>query len=166
MPNCPNPGHLKNRSFYYIEYGLDLTFATITWSVCNEIYHNACRYEYITFQILSHLHKQYIFDANNKRPKGSMSVTWVQWTHQKFDFEMEQKQQHFIPHAVHLVCCWSLPVWRISLLEEGDPLDLFLPRPGSVPGRIWSKNNNTCKGPWILHPYQVSSKSIKRFWKS
>ena len=27
------------------------------------------------------------------------------------------------------------------------------------------KNNNTCKGPWVLHPYQVSSKSIKRFWR-
>ena len=46
-----------------------------------------------------------------------------------------------------------------------DPHDLFLPRPGSAPGRIWPKNNNTCKGPWVLHAYQVSSKSIKRFWR-
>ena len=45
------------------------------------------------------------------------------------------------------------------------PHDLFLPRPGSTPGRIWPKNNNTCKGPWVLHPYQVSSKSIKQFWR-
>ena len=28
-----------------------------------------------------------------------------------------------------------------------------------------AKNNNTCKGPLVLHPYQVSSKSIKRFWR-
>ena len=52
-----------------------------------------------------------------------------------------------------------------KFLEEGDPRDLFSPRPGSAPGRIWPKNNNTCKGPWVLHPYQVSSKSIKRFWR-
>ena len=23
-----------------------------------------------------------------------------------------------------------------------------------------------CNGPWVLHPYQVSSKSIKQFWRS
>ena len=34
-----------------------------------------------------------------------------------------------------------------KFLEEGDPFDLFLPRPGSAPWRIWPKNNNTCKGP-------------------
>ena len=70
---------------------------------------------------------------------------------------------------MHSVCCCSLPVWRRSFLKKGTPCDLFLPRPGSAPGRIWPKNNNTCKGPWVLHPYQVSSKSIKRFlrrsWK-
>ena len=52
-----------------------------------------------------------------------------------------------------------------KLLKEEDPRDLFLSRPGSAPGRIWPKNNNTCKGPWVLHPYQVSSKSIKQFWR-
>ena len=41
----------------------------------------------------------------------------------------------------------------------------FGPALGSAPGRIWPKNNNTCKGPWVLHPYQVSSKSIWRFWR-
>ena len=49
--------------------------------------------------------------------------------------------------------------------EEGDPRDIFWPRPGSALRRIWPKNNNTCKGPWVLHPYQVSSKSIKQFWR-
>ena len=58
-----------------------------------------------------------------------------------------------------------LGTFSILLLEEGDPRDLFWPRPGSAPGGNWPKNNNTCKGPWVLHPYQVSSKSIKRFWR-
>ena len=66
---------------------------------------------------------------------------------------------------MHSVCRCSLPVWRRSFLKKGTPCDLFLPRPGSAPGRIWPKNNNTCKGPWVLHPYQVSSKSIKWFWR-
>ena len=66
---------------------------------------------------------------------------------------------------MHLVCCCSLPVWRRSFLKKGTPRDLFWPRPGSAPGGIWPKNNNTCKGPWVLHSYQVSSKSIKRFWR-
>ena len=66
---------------------------------------------------------------------------------------------------MHLVCCCSLPVWRRSFLKKGTPCDLFWPCPGSAPGGIWPKNNNTCQGPWVLHPYQVSSKSIKRFWR-
>ena len=66
---------------------------------------------------------------------------------------------------MHSVCCCSLPVWRRRFLKKGTPRDLFLPRPGSAPGRIWPKNNNTCKGPWVLHTYQVSSKSIKQFWR-
>ena len=38
--------------------------ATRTWSVCNEMYHNVFRYEYLTFQTQIHLHKQYIFHTN------------------------------------------------------------------------------------------------------
>ena len=66
---------------------------------------------------------------------------------------------------MHSVCRCSFPVWRSSFLKKGTPRDLFLPRPGSAPGGIWPKNNNTCKGPWVLHAYQVSSKSIKRIWR-
>ena len=66
---------------------------------------------------------------------------------------------------MHLVCRCSLPVWRRSFLKKGTPRDLFWPHPGSAPGRIWPINNNTCKGPWVLHSYHVSSKSIKRFWR-
>ena len=91
-------------------------------------------------------------------------------TRQKFDFGMDPKITTLLPTclwiiAMHSVCCCSLPVWRRRFLKKGTPHDLFLPRPGSAPGRIWPKNNNTCKGPWVLHPYQVSSKSIKRFWR-
>ena len=57
-------------------------------------------------------------------------------------------------------CAFRLSLWPSGLkkkfLKEGDPRDLFLPRPGSAPWWIWPKNNNTCKGPWVLHPYQVS----------
>ena len=35
-----------------------------TWSVCNEMYHNVFRYEYLAIQTQIHLHKQYIFDTN------------------------------------------------------------------------------------------------------
>ena len=91
-------------------------------------------------------------------------------TRQKFDFRMEPKITTLLPTcfeiiAMHSVCHCSLPVWRRSFLMKGIPRDLFLPCPGSAPGRIWPKNNNTCKGPWVLHPHQVSSKSIKRFWR-
>ena len=53
-------------------------------------------------------------------------------------------------------------IW--SSLKKETPWS-NLARPGSAPGQIWPKNNNTCKGPWVLHSYQVSSKSIKRFWR-
>ena len=66
---------------------------------------------------------------------------------------------------MHLVCCCSLPVWIRSFLKKGTTCDLFWPHPGSTPGRIWPKNNNTCKGSWLLHPYLVSSKSITWFWR-
>ena len=91
-------------------------------------------------------------------------------TRQKFDFGMEPNITTLLPTcfliiAMHSVCRCSLLIWRRSFLKKGTPRDLFLPRPGSAPGRIWPKNNNICKGPWVLHPYQVSSKSIKRYWR-
>ena len=91
-------------------------------------------------------------------------------TRQKFELGMEPKVTTLLPTcfqiiAMHSVCRCSLPVWRRSFLKKGTPRDLFWPRPGSAPGGIWPKYNNTCKGPWVLHPYQVSSKSIKWFWR-
>ena len=38
---------------------------------------------------------------------------------------------------------------------EGNPRDLFWPRPGSTPGRIWPKSQYKCAGSWVLYPYQV-----------
>ena len=38
--------------------------ATRTWSVCNEMYHNVFRYEYLTFKTQIHIHKRYIVDTN------------------------------------------------------------------------------------------------------
>ena len=39
-------------------------------------------------------------------------------------------------------------------------------RRGTPPlGGSGRKTTTLCKGPWVLHPYQVSSKSIKRFWR-
>ena len=35
--------------------------ATRTRSVCNEMFHNVFRYEYLTCQTQIHLHKQYIY---------------------------------------------------------------------------------------------------------
>ena len=66
---------------------------------------------------------------------------------------------------MHWVCCCSLPIWRRSPLEKGPIIGQFLPRPWSTPGLSLPKRLNTGAGPWVLHPYQVSSKSIERFWK-
>ena len=54
-----------------------------------------------------------------------------------------QKEQHFFSLALRSLLCirfveCSLLVWR-SFLKKGTPLDLFLPHPGSAPGRIWPK---------------------------
>ena len=56
-----------------------------------------------------------------------------------------------------------LRVCKHEFRALGPPVTYFGP---ALDGRIWPKNNNTCKGPWVLLPYQVSSKSIKRFWRS
>ena len=45
-------------------YRFNHSRATRAWSVCNEMYHNVFRYEYLTFQTQIHLHKQYICDTN------------------------------------------------------------------------------------------------------
>ena len=78
--------------------------------------------------------------------------------------EWNQKYKHFFPHA-------SRSLLRIRFVavafrsEEEVSWRRGPPWPILAPPWNWPKNNNTCKGPWVLHPYQVLSKSIKRFWR-
>ena len=86
-------------------------------------------------------------------------------TRQIFDLKMEPKTTTLLPicfkiTAMHSIYCWSLPIWRRSPLEKGPLIDLFLPSPGSAPARGLPKSLNTGAGPWVLYPYQVSSRSI------
>ena len=64
---------------------------------------------------------------------------------------------------MHSVLRCSLQVWRRSLLKK-ETLMTYFGSPWIHP-LIWRKHNNTCKGPWVLHPYQISSKSIQQFWR-
>ena len=63
----------------------------------------------------------------------------------------------------------SLPVCRRRLSKKDPLYYLSFPFPGDAPWNIWAKNNNTCKGPRVLHPYQVSSNPFgglcRRSWK-
>ena len=65
---------------------------------------------------------------------------------------------------MHLVCCCGHPVWGRSFWKKATLRDLCLPAMGPHFGGSCRKNNNTYTEPWALHVYQVSSKSIKRFW--
>ena len=62
---------------------------------------------------------------------------------------------------------FGLLLWPNNLkkkfFKEGDPSPLTYFCPGSAPGRIWPKCLKTCKRPWVLHSYQVSSKSIEPY---
>ena len=56
-------------------------------------------------------------ERRNKRPKGPLSLTWVQSTLQKFDFRMEPKTTTLHPTcfkitAFHSVRCYNLLGWR------------------------------------------------------
>ena len=62
--------------------------------------------------------------------------------------------------AMYTVRWCSLQVWRISPLEKGPLVNLFLHHPGAAPGWSVPKSLYTGVGPWVLHLYQVSQKSI------
>ena len=75
--------------------------------------------------------------------------------------EWNQKQQHFITHALDYCYEFGLLLWPSGLkkfFEEGDPPPWWpiWPRPRSAPGQIWPKHLYACARPWALHPYQVS----------
>ena len=80
---------------------------------------------------------------------------------QKFEFRMKPKLQLFFPNASRsLLCIWFAVVAFQSeeevLWRRGPPWPNLAP-PWIRPWADLSKNNNTCKGPRVLHPYQVSS---------
>ena len=58
---------------------------------------------------------------------------------------------------------FSLTTDLKKFFEEGAPPWPILALPWIRPWVDLSKNNNTCKGPRVLHPYQDASKSIERF---
>ena len=64
---------------------------------------------------------------------------------------------------MHSVCWCSLQAGEVVFLRRVPSWHIFTP-PWIRLGRIWLKNNNTCNGSWVLHAYQVSSKSNKRLW--
>ena len=67
--------------------------------------------------------------------------------------------------AMYSVCCYSLLVWRRSSLKKGTPVTYFGPALGPPLGGSGRKTTTLVKRPWVLHPFQVSSKYIKRFWR-
>ena len=92
----------------------------------------------------------------------STSVNKLDWRVKNLTSEWNQKQQHFISHAFRSLLCIRFVAVAFQSEEEvfeeetPSPFDLFLPHPGSAPGRIWPKHLNACAGSWELHPYQVS----------
>ena len=85
---------------------------------------------------------------------------------QNFDFWTEPKITTFLhTSTIHLGCpCIPPP----SVEEIYQRMGTFWPTFACGGATCWwirTKNNNTCRGSWVLHPYQVSLKSIKRFWR-
>ena len=80
-----------------------------------------------------------------------------------------KKWQHFFPNASRSLLCIRFVAIAFQseekvLLRRGPPWPIL-----ALPWiRHWAdlaENNNTCKEPWVPPPYQVSPKSIKRFWR-
>ena len=98
----------------------------------------------------------------NKRPKGPLSLTWVQWTCQKFDFGMEPKTTTLLPTcfkiiAMHSVCCCSLPVRRLSFFKKGTPTTYFCPALDPPLGRYGQNTLMRMNG----HEYFIPTKFRK-----
>ena len=90
-------------------------------------------------------------------------------TKSKKTSEGNKKQQHFFPHASRSLLCIRFVAVAFRFEEEVSwrrgPLWPIFTQPWIRHKADLAKNNKTCKGPWVLHPYQVSTKSIKRFWR-
>ena len=64
--------------------------------------------------------------------------------------------------VLHIMQVWNL----YNVIATKMNIQCFHEKETRAPrGLDLAENNNTCKGPWVIHIYQVSSKSIKRFWR-
>ena len=120
IPNCPNKGIWKTSSFFccirrvphlHYLYRFYHKHTIHTWSVCNEMYHNVLRYEYLTFQTQIPLHKQYIFDTDNIQSEYAFL----------FPFSIFQRTPHDIPIGsqliFHSIPCIMKPVCVLFFSE-------------------------------------------------
>jgi len=88
--------------------------------------------------------------------------------HQKFNFRLELKttpllRTSFYTTLMHSIYHSMQKVRKRIWSEEGPLWGLFCPTLDPPLG--WPGNHNTCRRPWVLYSYQVSSKSIKQFWR-
>ena len=82
--------------------------------------------------------------------------------------EWNQNYQHFLTHPSRLSWCFRF-VNKCFGSEEVcqrriPPWPTFACG-GATCLQTRTKNNNTCREPWVLHFYQVSLKYIKWFWR-
>ena len=80
-----------------------------------------------------------------------------------FNFGFEPNLTILLPTFFYITDTWCMQLGYFKVKEVASLRPILL-QPRFIPGRIWPKNNNTFKGPWVLYPYQDSRKSIKRFW--
>ena len=83
--------------------------ATHTWSVCNEMYPNVYRYDYVTFQTQIHSHKHYIFDIDTYLSEYAFLFLSVYVVHdwrtpshfhvKRLKFKVKEKKKHNIYFA-------------------------------------------------------------------
>ena len=71
------------------------------------------------------------------------------------------KQAKRAQYFQYFDCSCGHMLWRRSLSKEATLRNLFLPRPGSFPGRIWP--NKRPKWAYIAHLSTISKQAM-RFW--
>ena len=112
---------------------------------------------YFTPVLFIHICIYFISFKPNKRPKGPLSLTWVQWTHQKFDHAMEPKTRG--PKG-HISCTW---VQCATFLTDRPFLLTHQPEKHKLGRRCWDLAY--CQICWI--PFsgscQVSLNSVQHF---
>ena len=85
-----------------------------------------------------------------KKITGNDKVQYETKTCQNLDLKWNQELQQFFPHASRSLLCIrfvAVALWSVKkVFERKGHCDLFLPRTGSVPGRIWPKHLNTLAG--------------------